>query len=110
MPVVVVALCVVSFSSLYLRNVEGGFLRERIMLGLVWFVISVGLDSLMFIPEGPMRMTHRLYEGHRADVPNHSDRDNWLRLCRRKEKSTRVLLGLKMHLDRFPARFFLCLD
>jgi len=54
---VVVTLCTVSFSIVYLRNVQRSPLTEGIMLGLVWFVINVGLDLLMFMPEGPMRMT-----------------------------------------------------
>jgi len=54
---VVVTLCTVSFSILYLRNVQRNPLTEGIMLGLVWFVINVGLDLLMFMPEGPMTMT-----------------------------------------------------
>lgn len=53
---VAVTLCAVSFSILYLRNLQGSSLREGIMLGLVWFVISIGLDLLMFMPEGPMTM------------------------------------------------------
>jgi len=32
-------------------------LTEGIILGLVWFPINVALDLLMFMPEGPMRMT-----------------------------------------------------
>ncbi|WP_455284011.1 hypothetical protein [[Eubacterium] cellulosolvens] len=54
---VVVTLCTVSFSILYLRKVQGGYLKEGVVLGLLWFVISIGLDLLMFMPEGPMRMT-----------------------------------------------------
>jgi len=54
---VVVTLCTVSFSILYLRNVRSSALTEGIMLGLVWFVISVAVDLLMFMPEGPMRMS-----------------------------------------------------
>ncbi len=53
---VVVALCVVIFSVAYLRKVSSGHLREGIILGLVWFMISIALDLAMFLPESPMRM------------------------------------------------------
>jgi len=53
---VVVALCVVIFSVAYLRKVSSGHLREGIMIGLVWFIMSIALDLAMFLPESPMRM------------------------------------------------------
>jgi hypothetical protein len=52
----VVTLCVVSFSVLYLRELHAGFLREGTLLGITWFVISMALDLLMFMPESPMKM------------------------------------------------------
>jgi len=54
---VVVTLCTASFSILYLRILQGNLLTEGVMLGAVWFVINIGLDLLMFMPESPMRMT-----------------------------------------------------
>jgi hypothetical protein len=53
---VVVALCVVIFSVSYLGRVQSGHLREGVLLGVVWFLISVVLDLVMFLPESPMRM------------------------------------------------------
>ena len=52
---VVVTLCTVLFSSLYLKRVEGNYLREGIVLGVLWLTISVAIDLLMFI-QGPMQM------------------------------------------------------
>jgi len=52
----VVTLCVVSFSVLHLGDLRAGFLGESAMLGIVWFVISIALDLLMFMPESPMKM------------------------------------------------------
>ena len=52
----VVTLCVVAFSVLYLTDLQAGFLREGAILGITWFVISIALDLLMFMPESPMRM------------------------------------------------------
>jgi hypothetical protein len=59
MPVVLTA-CVVFFLNLYFNKLETGFLREGILSGLTWFVISLGLDLLMFM-WGPMAMTFADY-------------------------------------------------
>ncbi len=53
---VVVTLCAVVFSILYLRNLEEGFVREGLLLGVIWFVISIAIDLLMFM-WGPMKTT-----------------------------------------------------
>lgn len=53
---VVVTVCAVGFSILYFRKLEGGFLREGILIGVVWFVINIVLDLLLFL-EGPMKMS-----------------------------------------------------
>ncbi|MBM3166646.1 MAG: hypothetical protein FJZ83_04820 [Chloroflexi bacterium] len=54
MPVIVVA-CVVLFSVLYFRKLEDNFLREGIILGILWFAICLAIDLLMFM-WGPMKM------------------------------------------------------
>jgi hypothetical protein len=56
MPVVVI-LCVVAFSVQYFRNLRGALLGEAVTLGLLWFLISIALDLVMFMPESPMRMS-----------------------------------------------------
>ena len=53
---VVVTVCAVGFSILHFRKLEGGFLREGILIGVVWFAINIVLDLLMFM-EGPMKMS-----------------------------------------------------
>ena len=48
---VTLALPVVLFSVLYFRRVREGFLREGIVLGLIWFAINVAIDlPLMLNP------------------------------------------------------------
>ena len=59
MPVVLTA-CVVLFLNLYFRRLEAGFLKEGLMLGVIWFAISLVLDLLMFM-WGPMKMTFAEY-------------------------------------------------
>lgn len=53
---VVITICVVVFSILYFGKVEADFLKEGILLGIIWLVISLVVDLLLFM-EGPMKMT-----------------------------------------------------
>lgn len=55
MPVVLVA-CVVSFLVLYFRKAEAVSFSEAVLVGTLWFVISLAFDLLMFM-WGPMKMT-----------------------------------------------------
>ena len=57
---VVLTVCVVIFADLYFRNLETGFLREGIILGLVWFAVSLVIDLFMFM-WGPMQMSFAAY-------------------------------------------------
>jgi hypothetical protein len=53
---VVVTASAVVFSILYLRNITGAFLRQGILAGLVWLVISLIIDLPLF-SAGPMAMS-----------------------------------------------------
>ena len=57
---VVLTICVVFFSNLFLRKSGEKFLKEGIMLGILWFAISLVIDLLMFM-KGPMKMTFADY-------------------------------------------------
>ena len=52
---VAVTIAVVIFSVRYFQNVESGFVREGVLLGVIWYLISVGIDLIMF-SFGPMAM------------------------------------------------------
>lgn len=52
---VVVVRCAVILVSLYFQNLRGGWMREGIVLGMLWMLISLVLDGLMF-SHGPMLM------------------------------------------------------
>lgn len=54
---VVLTMCVVLFSILYLRKLGKDFLKEGMLLGVICFVISLAIDLMMFIPESPMKMS-----------------------------------------------------
>jgi hypothetical protein len=53
---VTVTLAVVVFSILYFGKTDGGYLREGVRIGILWFVISIVIDLLMFM-WGPMKMS-----------------------------------------------------
>ena len=55
MPVVVVA-CTVVFAVVYLRKLKANFLKEGIIVGIIWLAICLVLDLLLFM-EGPMKMS-----------------------------------------------------
>lgn len=62
---VALSICVVLFSTLYLKHVRDGFLKEGIFLGLMWLVISVVIDAPMFLFGGPMKTT---LSGYLSDI------------------------------------------
>jgi len=53
---VAVTLAAVLLANLYFRRVEASFLKEGVLLGLLWLLISLGID-LPMVAEGPMKMT-----------------------------------------------------
>jgi len=57
---VVLTVCVVLFLIRYFRKLEADFLKEGVMLGIIWFIISLGVDLLMFM-WGPMKTTFANY-------------------------------------------------
>ena len=57
---VAITLVVVALSYLYFRSMKNGFLKEGVVIGILWFVISIILDLLMFT-WGPMAMSFTDY-------------------------------------------------
>jgi len=58
---VTLTIVVLFFSMLYFRKLEDDYLNEGIMMGIIWFVISIAIDLVMFLPESPMQMTFAEY-------------------------------------------------
>lgn len=52
---VAVTVAMVIFAVLYFKKVEANFLKEGILLGIVFFAVSIVIDLLMF-SKGPMAM------------------------------------------------------
>jgi hypothetical protein len=45
----------------YLRRINGGFFREGLLLGVIWFVMCVLIDAPLMLFGGPMKMTFGAY-------------------------------------------------
>ena len=56
MPVVLV-LAVMTSSVLYFKKIEKDSLKEGIIAGVLWFVLSLVIDLLLFLPASPMQMS-----------------------------------------------------
>ena len=53
----VLTITVVIFSILYFKKLEKDYLNESILIGIVWFVINIIIDLIMFLPDSPMQMS-----------------------------------------------------
>jgi hypothetical protein len=58
---VILTITVLFFSILYFKNVDKEFINDGIIIGILWFVISLIIDLVIFIPESPMQMTFANY-------------------------------------------------
>ena len=58
---VTITIVVLFFSMLYFGKLEKDYLNEGIMMGIIWFVISIAIDLFIFLPESPMQMTFAEY-------------------------------------------------
>jgi amino acid transporter len=61
---VVVTLSVVFFLVLYFKKLDKDFLKEGIWLGIIWLIISIVIDLLMFM-WGPMKTS---FVNYMADI------------------------------------------
>jgi hypothetical protein len=60
MPVVLV-LAVMIISVLYFKKVEKESLKEGLIAGVLWFVLSLVIDLMLFLPASPMQMSFSDY-------------------------------------------------
>jgi hypothetical protein len=58
---VFISLVAVIFATLYFKSVNKKFIREGMIIGLIWFSISILFDLVLFIPSSPMQMSFKNY-------------------------------------------------
>lgn len=44
---VAIAVTVITFSYLYLRDINANFIKEGVLIGVAWMIISIALDLLL---------------------------------------------------------------
>lgn len=59
----VITLMVVTLSYQYLKTLKTDLIREGIIIGIVWFVINIAIDMVLFLPASPMHMSLTSYMG-----------------------------------------------
>jgi hypothetical protein len=48
---------VLLFTILYFKNNKKFTVQEGIQIGIIWFIINIIIDLILFLPESPMQMT-----------------------------------------------------
>ncbi len=61
--IMAVAVCTTTivFGNLYLKRVDQNIVKEGIILGVLWFFISILIDAPLMLLGGPMQMTITAY-------------------------------------------------
>lgn len=54
---VLITIIVIILSMQYFKNINNKFLFEGASIGIVWFIISILIDLILFLPESEMQMT-----------------------------------------------------
>ena len=58
---VLIAVDEVIFSYFYFKDIGANFVREGVVTGIVWFIIAIVIDLVMFMPASPMHMNFTEY-------------------------------------------------
>ena len=53
----VLTITVVIFSVLYFKKLKKDYLNESILVGVIWLIINLIIDLIMFLPDSPMQMS-----------------------------------------------------
>lgn len=53
----VITIMVVALAYLYLKDIKTDFIREGVIIGVVWFIINIAIDLVLFLPPSPMQMS-----------------------------------------------------
>lgn len=58
---VTLTLCAVIFALLYFRKAQSDYVRQGVIVGTIWFIMSILVDAPLFLIGGPMLMTFQNY-------------------------------------------------
>lgn len=57
----VITIVAVALSYFYLKSIKTDFIKEGLVMGVSWFIISIVIDLILFLPPSPMQMTLKDY-------------------------------------------------
>jgi hypothetical protein len=57
----VITIIVVVMAIVYLGKIKTGFIKEGIIIGAIWFLMSICIDLALFLPPSPMQMDFTNY-------------------------------------------------
>ncbi|MCK9150539.1 hypothetical protein [Methanobacterium alcaliphilum] len=53
----VLSITVIILTYYYLKKISSNFIKEGILIGIIWYVINIVIDLFLFMPESPMHMS-----------------------------------------------------
>lgn len=57
----VISLTVVVLAFFYLKNLDGDYIKEGVIIGVFWFTISIIIDLLLFLSPSALQMSFTDY-------------------------------------------------
>ena len=57
----VISLTVVVLAFLYLKNLDGDYVKEGVIIGVFWFTISIIIDLVLFLSPSALQMSFTDY-------------------------------------------------
>lgn len=53
----VLTIVVIVLAYYYLKNLDVNYIKEGILIGIIWFIINIAIDLFMFLPPSPMQLS-----------------------------------------------------
>ncbi len=52
----VLSIVVITLAYYYMKNISIDYVKEGVLIGIIWFIINIAIDLFMFLPPSPMQM------------------------------------------------------
>ncbi len=57
----ILSIGVITLAYHYLKNLNADFIRNGLLIGILWYIINIAIDLFMFMPASPMQMSFLNY-------------------------------------------------
>jgi hypothetical protein len=57
----ILTIVVITLAYYYLKNIDDNYVKEGVLIGIIWFIINIAIDLFMFLPPSPMQMSFADY-------------------------------------------------